>query len=165
MRILEEPPAHAFFILNTDTPAQLLPTIRSRCVLIKFGNETPLKSCLKPDSDDLEGSGDSGYEQNSEFDLTDIINTFFTALESGNTEIIKFMFLLEKLNKEQFGLFLSKTRHSALSLLRSHSREGGILPEKTITLLDKLLVRAKELLDQNVNIGHISGFICASLVK
>ena len=44
LQILEEPPAHAVFILCTDNPAALLPTVRSRCV--------ELKSQASDDSDD-----------------------------------------------------------------------------------------------------------------
>src|SRR5258708_5499254 len=35
LKSLEEPPAHVRFILTTDQPDQVLPTIRSRCVLVR----------------------------------------------------------------------------------------------------------------------------------
>ncbi len=36
LKTLEEPPAHVFFILVTDHPERLLPTITSRCQLVVF---------------------------------------------------------------------------------------------------------------------------------
>ena len=36
LKILEEPPAYGVFILLTDNPAKLLPTVRSRCTELKL---------------------------------------------------------------------------------------------------------------------------------
>jgi len=36
LKVLEEPPAETFFILTSDATARLLPTIRSRCMLMKL---------------------------------------------------------------------------------------------------------------------------------
>ena len=36
LKILEEPPAYGVFILPTDNPAKLLPTVRSRCTELKL---------------------------------------------------------------------------------------------------------------------------------
>ena len=36
LKVLEEPPAYGVFLLLTDNPAKLLPTIRSRCVELKL---------------------------------------------------------------------------------------------------------------------------------
>ena len=36
LKILEEPPSYGVFILLTDTPEKLLPTVRSRCVELKL---------------------------------------------------------------------------------------------------------------------------------
>ncbi len=36
LKILEEPPAYGVFLLLTDTPEKLLPTVRSRCVELKL---------------------------------------------------------------------------------------------------------------------------------
>jgi DNA polymerase III subunit delta' len=41
LKTLEEPPSHAYFILVTDAPEQLLETIVSRCLRIQF-NRTPV---------------------------------------------------------------------------------------------------------------------------
>lgn len=36
LKVLEEPPAYGVFILLTDNPEKLLPTVRSRCVLLRM---------------------------------------------------------------------------------------------------------------------------------
>ena len=47
LKILEEPPAYGVFILRTDNPEKLLPTIRSRCVELSLA---PLDSKLMMDT-------------------------------------------------------------------------------------------------------------------
>ena len=41
LKILEEPPEHAHLILCAENPGELLPTIRSRCALIRLGALAP----------------------------------------------------------------------------------------------------------------------------
>lgn len=36
LKLLEEPPAHAYFIICTTEPSKLIETVRSRCCLVKF---------------------------------------------------------------------------------------------------------------------------------
>ena len=51
LKILEEPPAYGVFLLLTDNPEKLLPTVRSRCVELTLQAlpEDTLKSALKKD--------------------------------------------------------------------------------------------------------------------
>ncbi|PMW26190.1 DNA polymerase III subunit delta', partial [Pseudomonas sp. FW305-3-2-15-A-R2A1] len=37
LKVLEEPPASAHLILLAENPGELLPTIRSRCALVRLG--------------------------------------------------------------------------------------------------------------------------------
>jgi len=41
LKILEEPPAYAVFVLCVDSEEALLPTVRSRCVVIRIAGEKP----------------------------------------------------------------------------------------------------------------------------
>lgn len=41
LKLLEEPPEHTLFVLLTDQPEQLLPTVLSRCQLFIFNNDSP----------------------------------------------------------------------------------------------------------------------------
>lgn len=49
LKVLEEPPAYGVFILRTDNPEKLLPTIRSRCTLLQLSplDEKTLLSALR----------------------------------------------------------------------------------------------------------------------
>jgi hypothetical protein len=151
LQILEEPPKHVVFILKTAFPAQLLPTILSRCILIKSDQNIKLTT----DSE----TNEEGYE------LSEMVSKFYSALTTGNTAIVEFMFMLEKLNKEQFSDFITSARSEAALLLRNPPDIGNANYIKTISEAEKLLVEANRYLDLNVNVGHISGFICANLVK
>ena len=153
LQVLEEPATHAVFILRTDTPTQLLPTVRSRCVHVKLGQNAEAAASKAPKAPNDDG-----------FDPSQVSSEFFQALEQGNAAIAEFMFLLEKLTKDQFDLFLSSAHHDAALNLRLQASGRKNIPAKTIALADRLLIKAKEFLDQNVSIGHISGFICANLV-
>lgn len=57
LKVLEEPPAYGVFILLTDNPEKLLPTVRSRCTELTLQGlpDTLLRSTLQkqyPDADD-----------------------------------------------------------------------------------------------------------------
>lgn len=49
LKTLEEPPAHSVIFLLTEAPEQLLPTIRSRCLLLPVAEEGPPALPLSPE--------------------------------------------------------------------------------------------------------------------
>lgn len=55
LKILEEPPADTVFILITDNLNSILPTIISRCQLIKFGylRETDIAACIQAQNESI----------------------------------------------------------------------------------------------------------------
>jgi len=142
LQILEDPPAYAVFILRTGNPAALLQTVRSRCVELKARIETE--------------SPDSAAEK--------MANEFFSAIELGNAALITHMFRLEKLDKDLYAKFLQAARSQAAIRLRADI-PGGKSKLKMIARAERLLLKAGEMLDLNVNTGHISGMICASLLE
>ncbi|MDR0491063.1 MAG: hypothetical protein LBH28_07455 [Oscillospiraceae bacterium] len=143
LRILEEPPSHAVFILKTENPAALLPTVRSRCFNLKnrFATDT------------------AGAE------IADIANDFFSAIEQGNTRLVQFMFRLEKLEKNDFASFLEAAGKIAAEKLRNASPGNAKIHGGILANAERVLFKAGEYLDLNVSTGHISGMICASLMK
>ena len=152
LRILEEPPAHAVFILRTTAPTDLLPTVRSRCVELKGKPET-----LPTDPAILE-----------------VTDEFFSALRQGGVSLINFMFRLEKLDKEQFTDFLAAAHSQASMELRAAAGGLGIAKGETgggmedcmlLSRAEQVLAKAEEYLDFNVGSGHISGLICATLMR
>jgi len=59
LKLLEEPPANSLFLLVSHAPARLLPTIRSRCRVLRFDrlDEADMTRALReavPDADDRE---------------------------------------------------------------------------------------------------------------
>ncbi len=61
LKVLEEPPAYGVFILLTDNPEKLLPTVRSRCTLLQMEHlpEPLLRQALAqrfPQAQDLEAA-------------------------------------------------------------------------------------------------------------
>jgi len=143
LQMLEEPPSHAVFILKTGNPSQLLPTVRSRCVEL-ISRDAPVGAARS---------------------ATEMAAGFFAAMENGNEALAGFMFRLEKLDKEEFSAFLSAAREQASCNLRPVENRDAPITAHTIFTAGRLLVKSGEMLDANVNVGHISGFICASLMK
>jgi len=150
LQMLEEPPPHVMFILSTKKAAALLPTVRSRCAEL-----TALPQQPNPDS--LEIS-----------EMHELADEFFTSLESGNYELVSFMFKLEKLDKDSMTKFIETAENQATARLRaaisgSSDNDNG-KKYKTLALTERILSRAGEMLELNVSTGHISGMICAGLL-
>ena len=160
LKILEEPPPHVVFILNTDYSVKLLPTILSRCIQVKADTPSEINSksiAVLPDK--------SREHDEDDFDLPIVTTAFFNAIKNGNPAIIEFMFSLDKLSKEQFIDFITSARYEVVKILGSAASYGSQKNIKAIALADKLLIKAHDFLDQNVNVGHISGYICANLIE
>ena len=150
LRILEEPPAHAVFILCTGNPAALLPTVRSRCVELKSlpaGVSAGASVAISDVESVDDGSG-----------LDEIVSDFIAALGGDNVKLMSCMFRLDKLDRLAFSDFLDLAREKVILSLR----EGASY--KALVHAEGVLTNAGEMLDLNVSAGHISGMICASLV-
>jgi len=153
LQILEEPPPHAVFILSTDNPAALLPTVRSRCVEVKAWVED-----ISPKTA-AEGSPSAASEMADEL---------FSAFMSGNAALMSLMFRLEKLNKDAFSEFLAAARAQAAARLRSTAGkepDNPIIPREVLAHAERTFVKAARMLDLNVSPGNLSGMICASLLS
>jgi len=149
LQILEEPPPHVVFILRTDNPAALLPTVRSRCVELKpQPGEKP------------EVSADADCAKNA----AEMAKDLFAALEKGNASLTAYMFRLEKLDKDAFAHFLSAARLLAAHRMRAPARGSQRLSRGLLSRTERVLAKAGEMHNLNVNAGHISGMICASLL-
>ena len=143
LQILEEPPSYAVFILRTETPADLLKTVRSRCVELR----------ARADSKAPEETAAATAE------------TFISAIREGNASLVAFMFSLERLDREQFAGFLAAAREQLISELRKTMRNRVSVTLPAYARAERALARAGEFLDLNVNIGHIAGMICANLIN
>lgn len=143
LKLLEEPPGRAGFILVTENPAALLPTVRSRCVEVSADGQDSAPAC----------------EESAE------VAAFYGALTGGPLQLTEFSFFVEKLEKNKFLDFINSAKVFITARLRdSLSGESTLTSEylmKTIRVLD----RAKEYFISNVGLGHIAGMICAELME
>ena len=142
LQILEEPPPHAVFVLKTENPAALLPTVRSRCLDLK----------TKAGSVEVDAAA------------ADAAREFFAALERGNAALVRFMFKIEKLDRIEFSAFLSAASEMAAEKLRGAASVGAGRQSAVFSNVERALYKAGEYMDLNVSTGHISGMICAALV-
>ena len=151
LQALEEPPSYTVFILKTDNPAALLPTVRSRCITVH----------TRQDADTALTAGAKARRSAASAEMA---GELFSALENGNQALIVLMFKLEKLDKEAFAGFLSAGRRQAASRLKDAAQGKTGLPREVIANAERVLLKAGEMLDLNVSPGHLSGMICASLM-
>lgn len=147
LRILEEPPGYAVFILSTENPAGLLSTVRSRCVELKS----------RPGG----GVGPAAHDPA----VFEMANDLFFALEQGNMELVRFMFALENTDKDAFGGFLDAAREIAVDKLKEVSPGTPAARREQYSRAESVLARANVMLSLNVGVGHLSGFICAALIS
>lgn len=144
LKLLEEPPESAAFILVANHPAELLPTVRSRCVALSADR----RSKTVP------------------VQLRDDAVAFYEALTGSPIKLAELSFVLEKLEKSAIADFIADARAFLILKLKDclNGTREALGPEyimKAVTVLD----RAREYLENNVGLGHITGMICAELIE
>jgi len=159
LQILEEPPAQAVFILCTKNPAALLPTVRSRCVELKSGVDFDVIS--EPEVSPV----DSVESEDEHSEVALFVGKFIAALDGDNVKLMECMFVLDKFDRLAFSEFLALAREAVALSFRVSSNDDASPKRKALVLADSVLLKAGEMLDLNVNVGNIAGYICASLVK
>jgi len=132
LKILEEPPPRAIIILGASSDAKLLPTVISRCEIIRLKNPT---SHHTPTSE-------VGYEKEIE-----------KLLESSIEQRFEYV---EKLkDKEEFFYSLVGYFHQKLAEESTHSRPGLARLNQFL----KQLLQAEEWQKQNVNLRAILEYL------
>lgn len=138
LKVFEEPPAHAVFVLLADNPQRLLETVRSRCETV---NLTPAKP-----SDDPE--------------TADNAKAFVLAAASGDDmALARALPRVEKLGRTELPDFLDAARREALGSLGAR---GGMTRER-LAQFTKALDEADKMAAVNVSSGHIAGLLLARL--
>lgn len=144
LKLLEEPPGSASFILVAENPAALLPTVRSRCFEIPADGQD-----AAPVS-----------EENAE------VIAFYAALTGGPLRLTEFSFAAEKLEKNEFLDFINDAKAFMTARLRDSLCGGkSALTSEYLMKTIRVLDRAKEYFELNVGLGHIAGMICAELLE
>jgi len=168
LQMLEEPPKHAVFILCTENPSALLQTVRSRCAMAmsRPGATTAVSSGFagsdRSDSD-RNGSDVNDSDTNSS-ELKEFTDTFVTALEGNNVKLMECMFHMDTLERPVFSDFLVLAREQVGLALKESYLNNNVSISKKYVDAESIFQKAREMLDLNVSVGHISGFICASLI-
>ena len=156
LQVLEEPPSHAVFLLCSENPDALLQTVRSRCVDITSKRETESAGYVQKRSADSD-------DDDSEFE--EFVHQFVSALAGDNVKLMECMFRLEKLDRLSFADFLTLSREKIILSLRECYGDGSQEFQEKLVTAESILIKAGEMLNLNVSTGHISGFICASLIE
>jgi len=170
LQILEEPPAHTVFVLCTDNPMALLPTVRSRCVELKSISGAEVVAVGAGGAVVAVGESDDVLPEG----LAELTGDFVEALTGDNVKLMECMFRIDKLDRHAFQSFLSQAREQVVLALRESSGDASsanstdfsnFSKREALIQADEILTKAGEMLDLNVSAGHIAGFICASCVK
>lgn len=137
LKIFEEPPAHAVFVLLAENPQRLLPTVESRCETVT----------LTPDRRETDGD--------------ETASALVSAFARGdNSALLRAVIPMEAMSRTQLPEFLDALRREAVGL----AAQGGQGADMSLKLSDTL-DRAERLLNVNVSAGHVAGLILAELVK
>jgi len=148
LQILEEPPAHVVFILCTNNPAALLPTVRSRCV--------ELKSLQ---------TGISGENETDLEELSDLISDYLDAINGDNVKLMECMFRIDKLDRHLMQSFLIQTQEQIVLKLRDLINTGSQEYIDALINAEEAIVKAEEMHSLNVSSGHIAGLLCAKMIN
>ncbi len=138
LKVFEEPPAHAVFVLLADNPQRLLETVRSRCETV---NLTPARPAGDPETAESAGK-------------------FVAAAASGDDlALVRALGAVEKLSRVELPDFLDAARREALASL---GKRGGMTRER-LSEFTKALDEADKMAAVNVSAGHIAGMLLAGL--
>ncbi len=134
LKILEEPPRSVIFILLAQNPERLLPTVRSRCIEI---NSAP--------AEDTEERGDA-------YELVRLIS------EEDRVGVFRFVMKLDRMQREEFREFTTQAMKEILIKLRE-----GAGPEKELQNAAAAFSKAREYIEANVSLVHVTGMLMAEL--
>jgi DNA polymerase III delta prime subunit len=139
LKVFEEPPAHATFVLLAENTDRLIPTIRSRCELIRLSPEEAERS---PDSISAAKSILDAYIAHDDRSLIDAL------------------FALEKASRTELTDILSCLRELGVLAVAD-----GKLSIDSFSLLTDTVDTAEKYASVNVSIGHIVGLMLAQLIN
>lgn len=144
LKLLEEPPAHAAFLLLAENPGTLLETVRSRCVEINL----------------TEGPGAAPeLDEEAESLARDLVAH---VISGDRLELVSFLFSLEQLDR----LKLAALADAAMRLAVGQLGRGQNNAEdhRRLSNLVHTLQHVGDYLNYNVSTGHITGLLLAELV-
>ena len=136
LKVLEEPPPYAAFLLLGKNPGAFLSTVRSRCLILRLGGEGE------------ETSGNDSAAQLAE-----------AFLKGDALAWMKAALPCEKLDKEKFDRLVEEL--DAAAGLRAKAGEGET--RVRALRLSALTFRIREMRKVNVSAGHCLGWLCTKM--
>ena len=137
LKLLEEPPNDAVFLLCTVNPSLLLPTVRSRCVLRSAGGEA-----LAPDEESAR-----------------LVNAFLRAAASGDrAALLRWCMKQDELDQKDTQDFIDALRLALTDMLCARRSDLG-LSRRQLAELSGLAARCGDYLQCNVSGKHIFGLL------
>ena len=139
LKILEDPPPYAVFLLLTDSAEALLPTVRSRCAL------------LRPQPDKATVPEPVEHE---------LAEEYLALLAKGDEPgLCAFMGRNEALDGEKLGELVAAAKALLAAFLCGRGRLEGLNRQDAFRLLT-LLDKADEYLRLNAGAKHVLGMLC-----
>ncbi len=135
LKILEEPPEYAVFILCADSAESMLATVRSRCAVIRL----------------------TGEKAGNESELAEEFITL--AAKKDEAKLCAFFGKHEALETERVGEFVSDVRFCLDSFISLKKKYVNLTREDAYRLLS-LCDRAEDYLRLNVSSKHVMGMLC-----
>ena len=185
LKILEEPPSYGVFILLSENPEQLLPTVRSRCTELKLTAlpDTELRSALRrafPSASEealqaamLRSGGFLGQAMALLGDggqLSPQTESFAAAVaEKNNLLLTQTLAPMEKWKRDQLLPELQQWQQLIMDALLSRSgmpavsqearRIGEARSPRELSAMQEILAKAIEYTQSNVSTGAVCGWL------
>ncbi len=137
LKVLEEPPPTAVFLLLADNAELFLPTIRSRCAFISLASQ------------DTEESEDA---------MATAERIFRAYSLNRNRELLEAVMPLEKKKRDEMAEIIEALRRVAV-------RNAESVDAEVFDRLCGTLDTADKYMDVNVSVGHIVGLVLAELLR
>ena len=141
LKLLEEPPADAVFLLCTVNAMQLLPTVRSRCATVNIAGRAEA-----PETDSAADELAVGY---------------LKAVATGDeAQILRWCCQNENLDSQAMAAFLDALRQRLADLLCFRQRSKKLSREALLRLVS-LADQCTQYLKVNTNVKHLFGLLAA----
>lgn len=132
LKLFEEPPENVHFILLTNNPEKLLPTVRSRCVMQRCASD------------------EAAFDEQTET----LAGSYVDLVQKGNAaELCEWCFENEKLEQRKLPDFLYCVKRKLIELCRYSDGKKRIMDN--IALIDRCLEYQKV----NTSVKHIFGLL------
>lgn len=136
LKVLEEPPAYAAFLLLAENASMLLQTVRSRCTAVP-----------------LVGSAENAHSETAD--------RFYDLIAAGDRPgLTELIFSLEKIERTVLPEVINALRLRAVELLRTDTP----IPGRTLARAVEVMNEAERYASLNVSAGHIMGLLLAEFV-